>query len=99
MMNRQPLSSAPAPLRNNSTMLNKVQATGVSTIEQLTHRLCVKIASVNNLNEKARDELVNARYHYLIKLFSSDAYASQAYDTFEVAEKIKKKRKPLKSLS
>jgi hypothetical protein len=62
-------------------------------IEQLIYRLCLKIASANNLiNDKARDDFINVYYPYIIKLFCSDAY-TPLYDMFEVSEKIKKKRK------
>jgi hypothetical protein len=69
----------------------------MSPIEQLIYRLCQKIAVMNNLNEKTRDEFVNPKYGYLIKLFCSDAY-SPVYDAFEVSEKIRKKRKNIEFL-
>lgn len=60
-------------------------------VENLILRLCYKIASVNNLNEKLTEEFVNKSFAYMVKLFCSDAY-SPVYDTLEVSQKIKKKR-------
>jgi hypothetical protein len=61
------------------------------SIEQSLLRLCTKIALMNNLNEKNRNDFINANYAYLLKLLCSDAY-TPAFDMFEVAQKIKRKR-------
>jgi hypothetical protein len=58
-------------------------------VEQFIYRLCSKIASVNNLNDKIKDEFINKSYAYLVKLFCSDAY-TPTYDAFEISQKIKK---------
>ena len=60
-------------------------------IEHLIQRLCSKIASTNNLNERSKEEFLNSSYAYVVKIFCSDAY-SPVYETFEVSQKIKKKR-------
>jgi hypothetical protein len=60
-----------------------------NNIEQLIYRLCSKIASVNNLNDKLREDFINKSYAYLVKLFCSDAY-TQTYDAFDLSQKIKK---------
>lgn len=67
----------------------------MNNIEKLVYRLCSKVASINNLNnEKSRDDFLNKSYAYMVKLFCSDAY-TPVYDTFEVSQKIKKKRKSI----
>jgi len=62
-----------------------------NNVEQLILRLCSKIASINNLNERSKEDFLNSSYAYVVKLFCSDAY-SPVYETFEVSQKIKKKR-------
>ena len=60
-----------------------------NNVEQLIYRLCSKIASVNNLNDKLKEEFINKSYAYLVKLFCSDAY-TPTYDAFDLSHKIKK---------
>ena len=62
------------------------------SMELLIHRLCSKIASVNNLNEKSKEDYINNSYAYIVKLICSDAFLP-TYDVLEVSQKIKKKRK------
>ena len=63
----------------------------MNNIEKLVYRLCSKVATINNLSERARDDFLDKCYAYVVKLFCSDAY-TPVYDTFEVSQKIKKKR-------
>ena len=63
-----------------------------NNVEELILHLCHKIASVNNLSEKARDEFINRSYSTMIKLFCSITYRP-VYDSFEISQKIKNKRK------
>lgn len=83
--------SSNANTANNSFSLS---TSNKSTNEQLIHRLVAKISSLNNLNDKAKDEFVKRNYAYAIRLFSSDSFAP-IYDSFEVSEKIKKKCKKI----
>jgi len=63
-----------------------------NNVEELILHLCQKIASANNLNESTRDEFINRSYSTMIKLFCSITYRP-VYDSFEISQKIKKKRK------
>jgi hypothetical protein len=77
---------------NRPTTNSNVNSFKNDSVELLVHRLCSKIASVNNLNEKSREEFINNSYAYIVKLICSDAFLP-TYDTLEVSQKIKKKRK------
>lgn len=60
-----------------------------NNVEQLIFRLCSKIAAVNNLTDRSKEDFINKSYAYLVKMFCSDAY-TPTYDAFEVSQKIKK---------
>lgn len=74
---------------NPSFIKTSTKSNTSNNVEQLVHRLVLKIASVNNLNDKLKEEFVNKKYAYIVKLFCSDAFAG-VFDAFEVSEKIKK---------
>lgn len=77
---------------NRQTPSSNTNSAKSDSVELLVHRLCSKIASVNNLNEKSREEFINNSYAYIVKLICSDAFLP-TYDVLEVSQKIKKKRK------
>jgi hypothetical protein len=82
-------SQDPNDKRYVQQQTNSLLRQSKNNIEQLIYRLCSKIASVNNLNEKLKDEFINKSYAYLVKLFCSDAY-TPTYDAFDLSHKIKK---------
>ena len=83
--------SLPANL-NRPTTSSKTNSAKGDCVELLVHRLCSKIASVNNLNFESTEMFIVNSYAYMVKLICSDAFLS-TYDVLEVSQKIKKKRK------
>lgn len=83
-------NSKPQQQANTSTTSKSKSGVNKNNVEELILYLCQKIASVNNLNEKVREEFTNSSYAYMVKLFCSDSF-TPIYDAFEVSQKIKKK--------
>jgi hypothetical protein len=80
-------------LKNSQQIPAKSKSSGnvhKNNVEELILYLCQKIASINSLNEKVREEFTNNSYAYMVKLFCSDSF-TPIYDSFEVSQKIKKK--------
>lgn len=66
----------------------------MTSLEHLMHRLVAKVVSQNvspDVSEKKKLEFVAKSYNYLSKVLASDSFAP-SYDSFELAEKTKKKR-------
>ena len=57
--------------------------------QQVIVRLCTKIAALNNLNGKLKEDFVDSSYNFLTKTICSDAY-SPTYEPFEISQKIKR---------
>lgn len=66
----------------------------MTNLEHLMNRLVAKVVSQNvspDVPEKKKLEFVAKSYNYLSKVITSDSFAP-SYDSFELAEKTKKKR-------
>lgn len=73
---------------------NGISMAGGGKTDILIHRLVTKLAAQNvssDVTEKKRQEFVNKSYAYLNKVLGSDSFTT-SYDSFEISEKIKKKR-------
>lgn len=73
---------------------NGISMAGGGKTDILMHRLVTKLAAQNissDVTEKKRQEFVNKSYAYLNKVLGSDSFTT-SYDSFEISEKIKKKR-------
>jgi hypothetical protein len=86
-------------LRNSSVNLNgsndnlsATSSTSTTSTEQLIYRLCSKLTSNSNIKLGKRDEFINSKYQFVIKLFCSQTF-TPVYDYLELTQKIKKKCK------
>ena len=84
--------SLPATLNTNHVShLVSLKNSAQSNTQLVIIRLCNKIASLNNLNDKAKENFIDSSYDYIVKTACSDSY-SLAHEPLEVSQKIKRQR-------
>ena len=85
----------PTPPTSNLSSINQIvphKSPTQSNTQIVLIRLCNKIASLNNLNDKSKEDFIDSSYGYIVKAVCSDSY-SPAYESMEIAQKIKRQRK------
>jgi hypothetical protein len=88
-MLKNPNIKIATPVSSHSLTVSSQQQTNTQLV---IVRLCTKIAALNNLNDKDKEEFIDSSYRFMLKTFCSDAY-SPAYESFEISQKIKRQCK------
>ena len=93
MLKNSVMKPPPPPPTSSQSISQFVtqKSTAQSNTQIVLIRLCNKIASLNSLNDKLKEDFIDSSYDYLVKAVCSESF-SPAYESLEIAQKIKRQR-------